>query len=366
MMGEVHPFGVSPMKKQRKGRSFNQTKDYDAPSAFALDMDKLTEETAIEYFIRVRWSDNDGKPYCPKCGHQHVYRRKTRNSFVCANPECRHNFSPTSGTAFDNRKLSYKKIILAIHAFVDNSKGIAAVRMRNRIKMTNRNAFIFGHKLRELMVRDNENLAKEMPRLTGNIYVDGKWIGGHQRQPNEVANRKDLRKKENRWSDRKSIVSIVSDERTRVAVFETEAASVPWVKSNLAASAVVHLDEAFHWDGIGVLVETRRVNHKIKYSENGITTNPVESLNARYERSKIGIYHKLSGHTLYYATELAWRDDFNQHALLPMVDMMVSHALTGRRCRKWRSNHGQYLAISERRAEIEASRARRQAASIHT
>lgn len=48
-----------------------------------------------------------------------------RRRFRCSEPECRAEFSVTSGTVFANRKLSFKKIIMAIWGEISAAKGMA-------------------------------------------------------------------------------------------------------------------------------------------------------------------------------------------------------------------------------------------------
>ena len=41
---------------------------------------RLTDEEAYETFQAIRWADNDGKPYCPKCGSLKVYTFAKRSA----------------------------------------------------------------------------------------------------------------------------------------------------------------------------------------------------------------------------------------------------------------------------------------------
>lgn len=137
------------------------------------------------------------------------------------------------------------------------------------------------------------------------------------------------------------------------------------MKSNIGG-ATVHLDEAYHWDQIGLISSTKRVNHKEMFSDDGVSINSVESLNSRYKRSEIGVYHHISGHTLFYAMELAWREDSSKQSILGKVDFLTSQALGSRRCRSWRADRGRYLAVIERRNEIDNLERARHATSSQT
>ncbi|NLS07679.1 transposase [Rhizobium sp. P32RR-XVIII] len=81
-----------------------------------LDPEKvwsLTEDDAYGLPVDFRWADNSGKPCCRRCGCLEPYSVRRRR-FRCSEPECRAEFSVTSGTVFANRKLSFKKIIMVV------------------------------------------------------------------------------------------------------------------------------------------------------------------------------------------------------------------------------------------------------------
>jgi hypothetical protein len=56
----------------------------------------MSDGEARAAFQRIRWADNDGEPFCPKCGCLKVYAYQTRALWRCQ--ACRHQFSVTSGT----------------------------------------------------------------------------------------------------------------------------------------------------------------------------------------------------------------------------------------------------------------------------
>jgi ribosomal protein L37AE/L43A len=52
----------------------------------------------FETFKAIRWADNNGEAYCPKCGCVAVYQYTARRIFKCQG--CDAQFSLTSGTIF--------------------------------------------------------------------------------------------------------------------------------------------------------------------------------------------------------------------------------------------------------------------------
>ncbi len=82
---------------------------------------RMTDEEAFEAFKLVRWSDNSGEPYCPRCRCAALYSYRTRKLWKCKS--CAHQFSVTSGTIFASRKLAIRDYLLAIAIFVNGAKG---------------------------------------------------------------------------------------------------------------------------------------------------------------------------------------------------------------------------------------------------
>lgn len=76
-----------------------------------------TEDEAFEAICRMRWPRTSGEPTCPKCGGTSPYNLRGYRKFRCSNPLCTYQFSPTSGTAYSSRKMSYLDLfrVLAGH-----------------------------------------------------------------------------------------------------------------------------------------------------------------------------------------------------------------------------------------------------------
>jgi transposase-like protein len=84
---------------------------------------RMSDEEALQRLAAIRWADNDGEPYCPKCGCAKVYTYTTRKLWKCT--ACRYQFSVTAGTIFADRKLSVRDYLLAIAIFVKAPRGTA-------------------------------------------------------------------------------------------------------------------------------------------------------------------------------------------------------------------------------------------------
>jgi ISXO2-like transposase domain len=99
----------------------------------------------------------------------------------------------------------------------------------------------------------------------------------------------------------------------------------------------VYADEAAHWDVLHARYLTKRVNHSVAYSENGVNTNQAESFFSRLRRAEIGMHHHIAGPYLQsYSSEIAWREDnwrrSNGELYLAMADAALKHPVS----RQWK------------------------------
>jgi len=134
----------------------------------------MGEEKAFDLFCALRWPQTEGKPVCPRCGHDEAYKITTRRKFKCK--ACHHQYSPTSGTILASRKLSYTDILGAIAIIANAAKGVSALQLSRDLDIQHKTAWVLSHKLREAMASETEDL-----KLDGIVEVDGMYNGGHIR-----------------------------------------------------------------------------------------------------------------------------------------------------------------------------------------
>lgn len=265
---------------------------------------RMTDEEAHTAFQAIRWSDNEGKPYCPKCGCAAVYTYTARKIWKCKG--CGHQFSVTSGTIFASRKMEVRDYLLAIAIFVNGAKGVSALQLSRDLDVQYKTAFVLAHKLREAMGADAKGLT-----LGGTVEIEGAYFGGHVKPENRKEDRKDRRLAINQTGKRRVVVVMREREgRTLPFVFRSEDESLPTIVSRVEAGATVHADEASSWDALHGKFAARRVNHSVAFSDEGACTNQAESFFSRLRRAEIGTHHHVSGPYLSsYASEMAWRED---------------------------------------------------------
>jgi len=291
---------------------------------------RMSEEEARATFQAIRWADNKGEPYCPKCGCASLYACKSRAIWKCKG--CNHQFSATSGTIFANRKMPVRDYLLAIAIFCNGAKGISALQLSRDLSVQYRTAFVLAHKLRETMAAQ-VNGAK----VAGEVEIDGAYFGGYVKPANWKENRRDRRLRFNR-SPKRRVVVIMRERQGRVLpfVFKTEDQAIPTIQSHVEPGSIIYADEAASWDQLHARFLTKRINHSQAYSDGEACTNQAESFFSRLRRAEVGTHHHIAGPYLAsYADEMAWREDnrriSNGHQFLTVASIAAKHPVS----RQW-------------------------------
>jgi transposase-like protein len=292
---------------------------------------RMSDEEAHEAFKLIRWSDNEGEPYCPRCGCAAVYAFTTRKLWKCK--ACGHQFSVTSGTIFASRKLAIRDYLLAITIFVNGAKGHSMLQLSRDLGCHYMTAFVLAHKLREAI-----GAGLDSQTVSGQVEIDGAYFGGYVKPANHKENRRDRRLARNQTGKRRVVVIMRERQgRTLPFVFKTEDASHDTIKSHVAPGSTIYADEASHWDQLHAKYLTKRINHSQAYSTDDACTNQAESFFSRLRRAEIGMHHHVSGPYLAaYAAEMAWREDHrrisNGEQYMAMANAALKHGIS----RNWK------------------------------
>lgn len=292
---------------------------------------RMTDEEAREAFMAIRWADNGGKPYCPKCGCAEVLAYKCRPLWKCKG--CNHQFSATAGTIFASRKLPVRDYLLAIAIFCNGAKGHSALQLSRDLDCQYKTAFVLAHKLREAMATEDKTA-----KASGSVEIDGAYFGGYVKPANYKAQRVDRRRLENRNGKRR--VVIVMRERhgkTLTFVANSEGASVETVRDHIEIGSTVYADDAAHWNALHARYLTKRIDHSVCYSDGEACTNQAESFFSRLRRAEIGTHHHFAGPYLAaYAAEMDWREDRRRQSNGVQYLAILSAALAHPVSRQWK------------------------------
>jgi transposase-like protein len=266
---------------------------------------RLSDEEAYGAFKAIRFSQNGGEAFCPKCGSTSLYNLPRRKMWRCKDCPCQ--FSVSSGTIFASRKLNIRDILAAIAIFVNGAKGHSALQLSRDLDVQYKTAFVMAHKLREVLEAEQAKVKK----LRGEVEIDTAYFGGYIKPANYKKDRIDRRILQNQNGKREGVVVMREREgRTLTSVAKSEHASIPVVQATIADGSTVYADEAANWDVLHARYLTKRINHSECYSDGQACTNMAESFFSRLRRAEIGIHHSLAGPYLAaYAGEMSWRED---------------------------------------------------------
>lgn len=277
---------------------------------------RMTEKQAESFFRKVRWADTNGKPVCPNCGCLNHYNLSTRKTWKCKG--CGKQFSVTSGTLFAGHKLPLRTYLMAIALYVNEVKGMSALKLSRELNIQYKTAFVLLHKFREALLETRD----ETP-LNGTCEIDGAYVNHYVRPANNVNDRIDRRLATNQNPNKRCIVVVrqrsngdteyIGSVRTLTYVLHNEnpAGIAQIANAAIERGAEVHADEANAYDNLHARYDMQRVNHSVEYmSEEGACSNQAESYFARFRRFQQGQIHRMG--QLYisnYANEIAYRED---------------------------------------------------------
>jgi hypothetical protein len=102
---------------------------------------------------------------------------------------CRKRFTATSGTKFHSRKKPIQTYLEAIAHWVNAVKGVSALELRFRLRVSYKTAFVLEHKLREIMGLQ----VQAFQQLEGEVEIDGTAFTKFERKSNRTVERSDRR-----------------------------------------------------------------------------------------------------------------------------------------------------------------------------
>lgn len=330
------------------------------------DAANLDEEEAFWKFVHFRWG---GRPHviCPSCAViASPFFRKDRWQLRCRH--CDHHFSPLVNSPFADRKMCFKKLLMAICLFVASAKGVAALFMCRVLDMQDKTATVLTGKLREGLLRQVDDEI-----MTGVIEIDGGHFCGKPRKGNIrfKTSQKDLQAKyealargerapqrkprsraEAKNLERQKLKRVVMVLReihpeagngavkTRVAIAYTENAkvAVQLTKTLVQEGSTIMTDENAAYTVLSSWYDHHCVPHAEMFcTPDGVNENQAESFFSRMRRSEYGTFHGYRPkYLLDYAQEFAWREDVRRTTEGEKVTDLLSNVFKNGLSNWWR------------------------------
>lgn len=106
----------------------------------------LYRSSAREWLEQQRWK---GRPSCPHCSTQKVYRSK-RGRFRCSAQDCRKDFTVTTGTIMERTHIPLHKLLVAFYLMASGYT-VRAEDLRWALGLTYRSAWILWRRIYDVM-----------------------------------------------------------------------------------------------------------------------------------------------------------------------------------------------------------------------
>ena len=271
--------------------------DSNRPLSLVALLDRFhSDDSCKEYLEKLRWPTG---VCCPRCGDCSVSEISTRDQFDCNG--CRYRFSVTSGTLFDNTKLSLRTWFAAIFLLTQSKKGMSAKQIQRTLAIGSyKTAWHLCHRIREAM--EGGNL--DGPTLFGVVEVDETWM-------NDPRGRKlgDTRKRPPQLYIAGAIQRGGKVRLRRVPDLKSKTLK-GFIREHVKDEAdAIYTDNFRSYVGIGD-ENTRHeiISHEWEWVRGDVHTNTIEGVWGLFKRSIMGAFHHISvKHLDRYLEELEWR-----------------------------------------------------------
>ncbi len=329
-------------KDGRPSTHYTQTKNYRSLTVY--DIFNMSDDEVFEMMRKVRFGAVD-KQVCPDCkstdSHWFI---KSRKQWTCKN--CKHRFSVTSGSVFNNTKLPLRKLLLIAFKFVSSPQGASASSVISIADVCYKTAYLNLMKIREAIYE-----TRDQSKLSGVIHMDCMFICGKPRKGNQrlksdsasvnakFRNRKysinpDKSTYPEPWNRLKELNNRVvlamsqtrqtqdgsyGSDRTIFYIIPNES----WkymkqpIKDSISKDAVIMTDGGRSYNRITLELGMTHfaVNHSKQYmDEFGVNNNMAECFFSRMRRAEFGVFNAVAPKYLaFYIGEFAYRNDHNKY-----------------------------------------------------
>lgn len=270
------------------------------------------EDAAREAMERIRWPNGPVCHHCSEASRRYPTKRVGR--FRCGNPECRKDFTVTTGTVMERSHIPLHKWFQAYYLLCSSKKGISSKQVERTLGVTYKTAWFLTHRIREAM---REGGLISPPALGG----EGKIVEADETYFGKV----EVRRPRNKYlspptkggnvgpAGKRAILSLVerggSVRSFHVAVADKKTVN-QIITTNIARESRLHTDESrLYGDASAHFGEHLTVRHSAgEYVRGDVHTNTIEGVFSIFKRGMKGIYqHCKEKHLHRYLAEYDFR-----------------------------------------------------------
>ncbi len=143
-------------------------KGYGQMGLFEFQRRFRTEAACRKHLFKMRWPDGFK---CPRCGHGECFNLPKRKLHQCKS--CGHQASVTAGTVMHRTRTPLRKWFWAIYLVSGDKRGLSALSLSKKLKVSYYVAWTMLHKIRQAMADRNRRY-----QLRGVIEIDESFYGG--------------------------------------------------------------------------------------------------------------------------------------------------------------------------------------------
>jgi transposase-like protein len=278
-----------------------------------------TEEAARVLVEGVRWPNG---PVCGHCGEtERKYATKRPGRYRCGNPECRKDYSVTTGMVMESSHVKLHLWLQAFHLAASSKKGFSAHQLHRSLGVTYKTAWFMHHRVMESMREGGLDIPLGGEGMI--VEADETYYGPKAVKATKTTRGRDY-VKSGKTANKRAIVSLV-ERGGKVRSFHVPRADKATVSKivtdNIRHESRLHTDESNLYFGAEAFFAAHEtVKHSQKeYARGDVHVNSAEGFFGVFKRGMRGVYQHCSEKHLHrYLAEFDFR--YNRRTALGWND----------------------------------------------